>query len=77
MSRCSRCSGSVCVHWDVHVSLQIGVPRPLPFLLKVLVDVGRGLLSARAARVLHMDVKAANVVVDWEGPDSTVYVPCM
>ncbi len=47
---------------------QVGEPRPLPFLVKVLVDVGRGLLSARSNHVLHMDVKAANVVLDWVGP---------
>ena len=48
----------------------MGVPRPLPFLVKVLHDVGCGLLSIRATRVVHMDLKAANVVLDWAGPDS-------
>jgi hypothetical protein len=48
----------------------VGVPRPLPFLVKVLHDVGCGLLSIRATRVVHMDLKAANVVLDWAGPDS-------
>ncbi len=46
------------------------MPRPLPFLVKVLHDVGCGLLSIRATRVVHMDLKAANVVLDWAGPDS-------
>jgi hypothetical protein len=49
---------------------QVGEPRPLPFLVKVLHDVGRGLQSARSNHVLHMDVKVANVVLDWDGPDS-------
>ncbi len=47
----------------------MGVPRPLPFIVKVLHDVGHGLLSARSNHVLHMDVKAANVVLDWGGPN--------
>ncbi len=46
------------------------MPRPLPFLVKVLHDVGCGLLSIRTTRVVHMDLKAANVVLDWAGPDS-------
>ncbi len=46
------------------------MPRPLPFLVKVLHDVGCGLLFIRATRVVHMDLKAANVVLDWAGPDS-------
>ncbi len=49
---------------------QVGVPRPLPFVVKVLHDVGRGLLSVVANRVIHMDMKPGNVVVDWAGPDS-------
>ena len=49
---------------------QVGTPRPIAFVVKVLLDVGSGLLAARSNRVVHMDVKAANVVLDWEGPDS-------
>ena len=59
------------------VLYQVGEPRPLPFLVKVLHDVGRGLLSVRANRVLHMDLKAANVVLDWAGPDSRYALPHM
>ncbi len=61
------CHACACV---LFVQNQVGEPRPLPFLVKVLCDVGRGLLSVRANRVLHMDLKAANVVLDWAGPDS-------
>ncbi len=50
-------------------------PRPVPFVVKVLYDVARGLQSARDRNhVIHMDVKAANVVLDWDGPDSPTYV---
>ncbi len=48
----------------------MGQPRPLPFVVKVLHDVGCGLLSIRANRVLHMDLTEYNVVLDWAGPDS-------
>ena len=58
------------MHVPVCCLHQVGEPRPLPFLVKVLCDVGRGLLSVRANRVVHMDLKAANVVLDWGGPDS-------
>jgi len=47
----------------------------VPFVAKVLYDVARGLQSARDRNhVIHMDVKAANVVLDWDGPDSPTYV---
>jgi hypothetical protein len=71
---CVQTAGSRMCRSAVHVLaccvLQVGEPRPLPFLMKVLRDVGRGLQSVRASRVLHMDLKAANVVLDWDGPDS-------
>jgi hypothetical protein len=50
-------------------------PRPAPFVVKVLYDVACGLQSARDNNnVVHMDVKAANIVLDWGGPDSVTCV---
>lgn len=49
---------------------QVGEPRPFDFLIKILCDVGRGLLAARNCRVVHMDLTPENVMLDWGGPDS-------
>ncbi len=68
--RCPQHRALACVLHSLCVVRQVGTPRPIAFVVKVLLDVGSGLLAARNNRVVHMDVKAANVVLDWEGPDS-------